>query len=133
MRLHTAAALAFLLAAPAPAAHAQGKWKEIGWTSSGNAVSIDPRSVKRSHGIVSVTVRLAYSTPVSTGSGPLASTVTKSMFDCAKRTMAVSESVMYSDAHDRKVLDRHVNRMPGYGPTLKGSPSEVALDYVCRK
>ena len=130
-RIQALAAVALLLGAVSHAG-AQARWKEIGKTSTGNAVSIDPRSVKHAGGIVSATVRLVYTTPVSTPDGPLASTITKAMFNCAKRSMAVTESVMYGDTRGRKVLERHVNRIPGYGTTIKGSPTDVALGFLCK-
>lgn len=125
--------LALVLVARPPAAGAQVKWKEIGRTSSGNMVSIDPRSVKRTGAIVAATVRLVYATPVQMPNGPLTSTRTKAMFDCASRRMAVSENVMYADARGTKVIERRVNRIPGYGTIIKGTPTDLASAYLCSK
>jgi hypothetical protein len=55
------------------------------------------------------------------------------MFDCAKGTIAVKESVYYADEKANKVVERKVYAQPGYGPALKGSLSQVALDYLCKK
>jgi hypothetical protein len=30
------------------------------------------------------------------------------------------------------VVDRTVNKLPGYGPALGGSMGALALDYVCK-
>ena len=55
------------------------------------------------------------------------------MFDCAKSSIAVKENVYYADEKTNKVVERKVNAQPGYGPALKGSLSQVALDYFCTK
>jgi hypothetical protein len=114
-------------------ASAQVKWKEIGKTSSGNMVSIDPRSVKRTGNLVAATVRVVFSTPVAMPNGPLASTRTKSVFDCTTRKMATTENVMYADARGTKVIERRVNKIPGYGTFFKGSPTELAYGALCTK
>jgi hypothetical protein len=31
------------------------------------------------------------------------------------------------------VVERKVNKLPGYGPALTGSLGEIALTYLCRK
>jgi hypothetical protein len=127
----TLAILALLLL-PAVAG-AQVKWKEIGRTSSGNMVSIDPRSVKRTGNLVAATVRVVFSTPVAMPNGPLASTRTRSVFDCTTRKMATTENVMYADARGTKVIERRVNKIPGYSTFFKGSPTEIAFANVCGK
>ena len=47
-------------------AEAQKKWTPIGKTASGNTVSVDSRSVKRTGSLVAATVRVAFTTPVQT-------------------------------------------------------------------
>ncbi len=121
------------LALTAPAAAAQSRWKDIGPTASGNVVSVDPRSIKRNGGLVSATVRLVFTTPVKTPQGLWASSKTSATFDCAKKSLAAKENVYYSDAKSTKVVERKVNKLPGYGPALGGSLGAVALDYLCKR
>jgi hypothetical protein len=122
--------LAVLVALPA-VAHAQ-KWKDIGRTSSGNMVSVDPKSVKRTGNLVAANVRVVFTNPVATRKGSWKSSRTTATFDCAKKSLAAKENVYYSDERSTKVVERSVNRMPGYGPALGGSLGMVALDYLCK-
>ena len=115
-----------------PAAGAQTKWKDIGTTSSGNVVSVDPRSIKKTGNLVSATVRVVFTTPVKTPQGVWGSSKTLATFDCAKRSLAAKENVYYSDARSTKVVERKVNKLPGYGPALGGSLGAIALDYLCK-
>lgn len=118
------------LCSPA-ALRAQIKWKEIGATSSGNAVYVDPRSVKRSGNLVSGTVRMVFKPPVQTAKGVWKSSRTMATFDCAKRSLAAKENVYYADERGTKVTDRTVNKQPGFGPALGGSLGDVAIRYFC--
>ena len=120
-----------LLALPA-LAQAQKKWTPIGATSSGNQVFVDPKSVKRTGNLVAATVRVVFTTPVKTPSGTWMSSRTTATFDCATKKLAAKESVYYGDAKETKVVDRKVNKVPGYGPALGGSMGALALDYVCK-
>ena len=52
-------------------------------------------------------------------------------FDCAKKYLAAKENVFYSDAKSTKVVERSVNKQPGFGPALGGSLGMVAVDYLC--
>jgi len=122
-----------LLAAMSLPAHAQGRWKDIGKTSSGNSVYVDPRSIKTVNGIITARLRVKFDPPVQTPQGPWTTSQHLAMFDCAKSTIAVKESVYYANEKTNKVVERKVNAQPGYGPTLKGSLSQVALDYLCKK
>lgn len=119
-----------LIAALAPTARAQ-KWKDIGTTSSGNVVSIDPKSVKRSGALVSATVRVVFNPPVKAARGTWASSRITADFDCAKRYLASKGSTYYSDAKSTKVVERSVNKLPGFGPGLGGSLGGIAVDYLC--
>jgi hypothetical protein len=121
-----------LLVTLAPVASAQ-KWKDIGKTVSGNVVSVDPRSVKRNGTMVSATVRVVFTPPVKAARGTWASSKTIATFDCTKRYLAAKENVFYSDANSTKVVERNVNKQPGFGPALGGSLGGVATDYLCRK
>ncbi len=124
------AAGALIVVASLPAS-AQ-KWKDIGKTSSGNVVSVDPKSVKREGKLVHATVRVVFTPPVKAARGTWASSKTTATFDCARRYLAAKENVYYSDAKSTKVVERSVNRMPGFGPALGGSLGGIAVDYLCK-
>lgn len=119
-----------VLAAVPLAGHAQ-KWKDIGKTASGNMVSVDPGTVKKKAGLVSATVRVVFTPPVKAARGTWASSKTMATFDCAKKSLAAKENVFYSDEKSTKVVERSVNRVPGFGPALGGSLGGVALQYLC--
>lgn len=119
-----------LLVSLVPAAGAQ-KWKDIGKTASGNVVSVDPKSVKRNGDLVSATVRVVFTPPVKAARGTWASSKTIATFDCARRYLAAKENVFYSDANSTKVIERSVNKQPGFGPALGGSLGGIAVDYLC--
>ena len=125
--LIVAAALCITLA---PAAHAQ-KWKDIGKTTSGNVVSVDERSIKHKGDTVAATVRVIFTEPVKAARGMWKSSKTTAMFDCRRRYLAAKENVFYSDAKGTKVVERSVNKMPGFGPGLSGSLGGIAVDYLC--
>jgi hypothetical protein len=114
----------------APVASAQ-KWKDIGKTSSGNIVSVDERSVRRKGDTVSATVRVIFTEPVKAARGIWKSSKTSATFDCRKRYLAAKENVFYSDEKGTRVVERSVNKIPGYGPGLAGSLGGIAVDYLC--
>ena len=120
-----------LLLVPAFAAAGQTRWKEIGKTSSGNSVYVDPRSVKKVNGIITARVRVKFEPPVKTPQGMWAASQTLAMFDCAKSAIAAKETVYYADEKTGKVVERKVNAQPGFGPALGGSMGKLALDYLC--
>lgn len=133
MRIALAAAAAALLPfVPVHSAAAQGRWKEIGRTSSGNVVYVAPRSVKRAHGIITALVRVRFTPPVQTASGTMTASHTIAMFDCAKHTIAAKENTYYIDEARNRIADRTVNKIPGFGPALKGTLGDVALTYFCK-
>jgi hypothetical protein len=122
-----------LLAGVSLSAQAQGRWKDIGKTSSGNSVYVDPHSIKTVNGIITARVRVKFDPPVQTPQGQWTTSQHVAMFDCAKSSIAVKKSVYYTNEKTNKVAERKVNAQPGYGPALKGSLSQVALDYLCKK
>jgi hypothetical protein len=130
--MRTTLALAVLVLLPGVLS-AQARWKEIGTTSSGNHVFVDPRSVKKSGGLVTANVRVVFNTPVRAAKGMWASSRTTATFDCAKKSLAAKENVFYSDARSTKVTERTVNKQPGFGPALGGSLGDVALKHLCAK
>ena len=129
MRPFTTAVFFALL--PALALQPKSRWKEIGKTSTGNAVYVDPRTVKNVKGIVSARIRVKFTPPVKTLNGNWVTSQHDAMFDCAKSSVAAKESIYYSDEAGTTVVERKVNKMPGFGPALGGSMTKVALDYLC--
>jgi len=92
-----------LLLLPAVAA-AQSRWKEIGKTSSGNPVYVDPRSVKKVNGIVTARVRVKFEQPLKTPQGVWATSQTLAMFDCTKSAIAAKETIYYADEKTGKIV-----------------------------
>jgi hypothetical protein len=125
-------ALACLPLAPA-LLHAQRGWVSIGKTSAGNAVLVESRSVKRTGDLVAANVRVVFTEPVKGAKGTFASYRTSATFNCAKRSLAARENVYYADAKGTRVIDRSVNKLPGFGPALGGSLGAVALDHLCKR
>jgi hypothetical protein len=124
---------ALLAAALAPSrAHAQKKWTQIGTTSSGNPVYVDPKSVKKTGDLVGAIVKVVFVKPVATPKGEWMSARTTATFDCAKKSLAAKEQTYYGDKAETKIVERKVNKMPGYGPALGGSLGAIALDYLCK-
>ncbi len=115
----------------APAAHAQ-KWMDIGKTSSNNVVSVAPKTIKHENGMVSATVRVVFTPPVKTPRGMWGSATTDAMVNCAKRTLAAKSNTYFSDAKSTHVVDKSVNKIPGFGPVLNGSLGAIAVDYLCK-
>lgn len=126
------ASLVALLLVASPG-QAQPTWREIGKTSTGNPVFVDPGSVKVAEGIVSATIRVTYTKPATTPKGKLTSARSRAMFDCARRTVASRENVLYIDEKRDAVFQRTTIAKPGFGPALDGSFAAVALAHLCTK
>ncbi|MGH7616944.1 MAG: surface-adhesin E family protein [Gemmatimonadaceae bacterium] len=128
--------LALLLAAAAVGpASAQSRWKEIGKTSTGNVVYVDPSSVKKDHaGIITARIRVKFTTPVALPNGTHWSVSQHiAMFDCAKSRVAAKESTYYSDDAATHVVQHSTIAKPGFGSAIGGSMTQVALDHFCKK
>lgn len=125
---------AALLASLPSAAMAQGRWKEVGKTRTGNPVFIDQRSVKTGKdGIISATIRVAYEKPVKTPKGDVTASRAQAMFDCKASTFATKENAMYIDEKSDKVFQRTVNAKPGFGPAIAGNFADVAMKHLCAR
>jgi hypothetical protein len=131
LRLLALATCAALLR-PAPLS-AQTRWREIGRTSVGNPVYVDPKSVMRANGIVTATLRAEFVKPVRTPRGAITSSRTVAMLDCARRVIAVRENTYYHDERANKIYEHRVVGQPGYGPAIGGSLPDVALRQLCAK
>jgi hypothetical protein len=123
------ALIALLLALPV-----QGKWKEIGKTMVGNPVFLDPKSVKKgADGIITARLRVPFVKPVTTPKGPITSSVTIAMFDCAKQVVAVKENTYYHDEKANRIYQHSKPGLPGYAAPFKGALPDVAMAYLCKK
>ena len=125
------AAVVSILSGPPNAT--QAKWQEIGKTSVGNPVYVDPRSVKKgAGGIVTATVRVTFVKPANTPKGPITASRTVAMFDCTKKVVAVKENTYYHDEKANQVYQHTAAKIPGYGPAIKGTLPDVAMAYLCK-
>jgi hypothetical protein len=115
------------------ALQAQRGWVSIGKTSAGNTVLVESRSVKRTGDLVAANVRVVFTEPVKGAKGTFASYRTSATFNCTKKSLAAKENVYYADAKGTRVIDRSVNKMPGFGPALGGSLGAVALEHLCKR
>jgi hypothetical protein len=116
-----------------PRAGAQSsRWKEIGKTSAGNPVFVDPKSITKAKGLVTARIRVKFVTPVQTRDGAWVQSRHVAMFDCAKKTVAAKESIYYADEAATKVVQRSAPKIPGFGPAIGGSMTAIALDYICK-
>ena len=131
LRILLALAASATFTAARPTLQTHGTWKSIGATSVGNAVFVDTRTVKRTGNLVAANVRVVFKEPVKGAKGTFSSYRTSATFDCAKKSLAAKENVYFADARGTKVIDRSVNKMPGFGPALGGSLGDVALKYLC--
>ena len=125
--------LALLLAlASATPAVARAQWKEIGKTASNNPVYVDPKSIKSKDGIITARVQVKFTEPVKAASGVWRLSRHIAMFDCARKTVAAKSTTYYSDVAGTKPVESKTIAMPGYGPAIGGSMTQIALDYVCK-
>ena len=127
-----AAATLLLLVPVAARAQARVKWKEIGRTSTGNHVYVDPKSVHANKDLRDATVRVVFTKPVDSPDGPLYATRTKGIFNCTTRRLAVKENTFYGNAKETKVVEHKVIKVPGFGWVPEGSMGAVAVDYLCK-
>ena len=107
------------------------QWKAIGTTSTGNAVFVDARSITTEEGIITATVRVVYAEPVSTPQGPITGSRSVAMFDCAKRTVAVKENIIWHDEQKGTAYRRSAPKVPGFGVALTSTFAHVALEHLC--
>lgn len=105
--------------------------QDIGKTSVGTPVYLEPRSVTRANGIITAAVRVALSPPIKNGATLLKSSRTIAMYDCAKQTVATKETWYYTDAAYKTVGMHRAAKIPGFGPAFGGSLADVAMKYLC--
>lgn len=123
-------ATAMLVTLPA-AAQAQ-RWQDIGKTSTGNTVYVDPRSISKApDGIITATVRVVYTTAVDTPQGPITGSRSIAMFDCAAKKVAVKENIIWHDEARGTMYRKSNPAQPGYGPALTSTFAYVAMEHLC--
>ena len=124
--------MGIVLSTPAAPNAVQGRWKEIGKTSVGNPVYVDPKSVKKgADGIITATVRAAFVKPVATPKGPITASRTVVMLDCAKQTVAVKENTYYHDEKANRIYQHSAPVKPGFGAVIRGTLPDIALAKLC--
>lgn len=110
------------------------RWQEIGKTSTGNMVYLDPRSVRTApDGIITATVRVVYTEPVPTPQGPITGSRSVTMFDCTGRKVAVKENIIWHDERKGTIYRKSAPKQPGFGPALTSTFAHVALEHLCAK
>lgn len=120
-----------LMLALLPAAAQSQRWKEIGKTSTGNLVYVDPASVMKKDSIITATVRVVYAKPTETPKGPINGSRATAMFNCARRTVAVKETIIWHDEKRGTIYEKRTPAQPGFGPVFKSNFSGVAMEYLC--
>jgi len=126
------AGLTVILASNVLGAQAAPRWQEIGKTSTGNTVYLDPQSVSRdTTGIITATVRVVYATPIDTPQGPINGSRATAMFDCPGKKVAVKESIIWHDEQRGTIYRRSAPTRPGFGPALTSTFAFVALEHLC--
>jgi hypothetical protein len=125
-------AITLLSATPILAQSTAGRWQQIGTTATGNPVYLDPKTVKTANGIVTAMIRTTYAKPVATPKGPITASRAIAMFDCAKKQVAVKESIIYHDEQTGSIYEKRAPTQPGFGPAFTSNFSGVALTHLCK-
>jgi hypothetical protein len=87
--------------------------------------------VKTAAGIVTATVRVVYTEAVSTPQGPITGSRAVAMFNCATKTVAVKENIIWHDEKKGTIYRKSAPKQPGFGPALKSTFAHVALEHLC--
>ena len=123
---------ALLVLLPVTSVLAQPRWKEMGKTSTGNPVYVDPRSIKKVNGIITAHIRVTFVKPVDVSPGVVwRSSQHVAMFDCTKSTVAAKETIYFADTAGKKIVEKKTVAIPGFGSPIGGSMTKLALDYLC--
>ncbi len=107
------------------------RWKPIGQTVTGSSVFIDPSSISKKDSIITATVRVVFKEPTPTPKGPITGSRAIAMFNCARKTVAVKENIIWHDERKGTIYEKRTPRQPGFGPVFTSNFSGVALAYLC--
>ncbi len=124
-------ALAVVSIALMPSSAQAQRWKPIGQTVTGSAVFIDPSSISKKDSIITATVRVVFKEPTPTPKGPITGSRAIAMFNCARKTVAVKENIIWHDERKGTIYEKRTPRQPGFGPVFTSNFSGVALAYLC--
>ena len=121
---------AFAFAVAPLTAQAQ-RWKPIGQTVTGSSVFIDPSSISKKDSIITATVRVVFKEPTPTPKGPITGSRAVAMFNCARKTVAVKENIIWHDERKGTIYEKRTPKQPGFGPVFTSNFSGVASAYLC--
>lgn len=124
-------ALAIVSIALVPWSAQAQRWKPIGQTVTGSSVFIDPSSISKKDSIITATVRVVFKEPTPTPKGPITGSRAIAMFNCARKTVAVKENIIWHDERKGTIYEKRTPRQPGFGPVFTSNFSGVALAYLC--
>ena len=54
------------------------------------------------------------------------------MFDCAKKQVAVKQSIIWHDERQGTIYEKRAPTQPGFGPAFTSNFSGVALAHLCQ-
>jgi hypothetical protein len=114
-----------------PQSRPKTHWKVIGTTAAKNIVYIDPASVRKANGIITARLQVRFIEPVKAVTADWRLSRHIAMFNCAKKTIAAKSTTYFSDSAGTKVVETKLVSIPGFGPAIGGSMTQIALDYVC--
>jgi hypothetical protein len=108
------------------------RWVEIGKTGNDNPIRVDARSLRTApDGITHAVVHVRLLTPGKSPKGPVTSSKTVVMLDCARKSVAIPEHWYYLDEKAGKIYQHTFTDRPGYGPALGGSMTFVVMEKLC--
>ena len=125
-----AVAASLLLHAPLSPLAAQSL-KPVGSLAGGNAVALETKTVKRTGGEITATLRTTFAKPAKVPGGEWHGSRTVVAVRCELGTVAVKENRYYADAKFMKVANEKIVKIPGYAPPVPGSVPALALKELC--
>lgn len=105
--------------------------KPVGSLAGNNAVALETRTVKRSAGEITATLRTTFAKPAKAPGGEWYGSRTLIAVRCAAGTVAVKENRYYGDAKFTKVASEKIVQIPGYAAPVPGSVPALALTALC--
>lgn len=129
--MHPPLRVLLLVVVLAPFAAQAQRWKPIGQTVTGSSVFIDPSSISTKDSIITATVRVVFKEATPTPRGPITGSRAVAMFNCARKTVAVKENIIWHDERLGTIYEKRTPKQPGFGPVFSSNFSGVALTYLC--